>query len=281
MTTGPVTTCHPLTLTRELEDFPIGNLPLRGHHERLRASWPEVTIHVHAWIEPADLDCFYDTAVRTLTDAAGLPLAWMGEGPEPDAVQIAHASFLIAYPWDILRANEQFMAGMRESRIEGDLHPSAVVEGHLHLAAGARVLPGVYIEGHVIVGAGTKLGPNCYIRGSTAIGEHCHIGQAVEVKNSIILNKTSIGHLSYAGDSIIGEKVNFGAGTIISNFRHDGKNHHSMVHGELIDTGRRKFGAIIGDGVHTGIHTSIYCGRKLWPGTSTRPGAVVQRDVMD
>ena len=63
------------------------------------------------------------------------------------------------------------------------------------------------------------------------------------------------------------------------NFRHDGQNHRTLVDGVLVDTGRRKFGSIIGDGVHTGIHTSIYPGRKLWPGTSTRPGEIVQRDV--
>ena len=100
-------------------------------------------------------------------------------------------------------------------------------------------------------------------------------------KNSLILSRTNVGHLSYVGDSVIGEAVNFGAGTIISNFRHDGKNHRSMVAGELLDTGRRKFGAIVGDHVHTGIHTSIYPGRKLWPHTSTRPGEIVQHDLRE
>jgi bifunctional UDP-N-acetylglucosamine pyrophosphorylase/glucosamine-1-phosphate N-acetyltransferase len=80
---------------------------------------------------------------------------------------------------------------------------------------------------------------------------------------------------------VLGERVNFGAGTMISNLRHDGANHRSMVAGALVDTGRRKFGAIIADHVHTGINTVIYPGRKLWPHTSTRPGAIVQRDVMD
>ena len=79
--------------------------------------------------------------------------------------------------------------------------------------------------------------------------------------------------------SVIGDRVNFGAGTIISNFRHDGKNHRSMVDGELVETGRRKFGAVIGDAVHTGIHTAIYPGRKMGPGTMTRPGEVVERDL--
>ena len=85
-------------------------------------------------------------------------------------------------------------------------------------------------------------------------------------------------HLSYVGDSVLGEKVNLGCGTITANFRHDGANHRSMVKGELVDTGRRKLGAILGDGVHTGINTSIYPGRKLCPGTSTLPGEVGIRD---
>ena len=90
-----------------------------------------------------------------------------------------------------------------------------------------------------------------------------------------------MGHLSYCGDSIVGKGTNFGAGTITANFRHDGQTHRSMVDGALVDTGRHKFGSIIGDDVHTGIHTSIYPGRKLWPHTSTRPGDVVQRDLTE
>jgi bifunctional UDP-N-acetylglucosamine pyrophosphorylase/glucosamine-1-phosphate N-acetyltransferase len=74
--------------------------------------------------------------------------------------------------------------------------------------------------------------------------------------------------------------VNLGAGTITSNLRHDGKNHFSLAGTTLVDTGRRKFGCTVGEGVHTGIHTSIYPGRKLWPHTSTRPGEVVQKDLL-
>jgi len=77
----------------------------------------------------------------------------------------------------------------------------------------------------------------------------------------------------------VGEGTNFGAGTITANFRHDGKPHRSMVGGELVDTGRLKFGAIIGDDVHTGIHTGIYPGRKIWPHQSTRPGEIVRQDL--
>lgn len=144
---------------------------------------------------------------------------------------------------------------------------------------GTRILPGVYIEGNVVIGANCKIGPNCYLRGNTSIGDGCHIGQSVEIKNCLILSKTNVGHLSYIGDSVLGEKVNLGAGTTTSNLRHDGGNHRSAVGGTLVDTGRRKFGAIFGDGVHTGIHTSIYPGRKFWPGTTTLPGEIVKRDI--
>ena len=154
-----------------------------------------------------------------------------------------------------------------------------MIEGTLHLGKGSRILPGVYLEGNIVIGENCNIGPNCYIRGNTSIGDKCHIGQSVEIKNSIILSRTNVGHLSYVGDSIIGSDANLGAGTITSNFRHDGGNHRTMVDGVLIDTGRRKFGTIIGDRVHTGIHTSIYPGRKLFPGTSTLPGAIVRQDI--
>lgn len=268
---------YPLTLTHTIRDFPIGNLPLKEHHALLKQAYPELSIHPHAWIDVAEFAALAQGG--TLVDEAGISLAWVGEFADMQNTLPAVRSFLIRYPWDLLRANEQFVGALTDTRIEGDVHPSAIVEGVIQVAHGARILPGVYIEGNVVIGAHCKVGPNCYIRGNTSIGEGCHVGQAVEIKNSVLLDKTSVGHLSYIGDSILGSKVNFGAGTIVSNLRHDGKNHHSMVEGVLVDTGRRKFGAIVGDGVHTGIHTSIYCGRKLWPGTSTRPGEIVQKDL--
>ncbi|MES2476281.1 MAG: hypothetical protein V4640_10905 [Verrucomicrobiota bacterium] len=185
----------------------------------------------------------------------------------------------VVHPWDLLRVNELYVGSLTEDRIEGEVHPSAVIEGTVHIGKGTRILPGVFIEGNVVIGENCKIGPNCYIRGNTSIGDKCHIGQSVEIKNCLILSNTNVGHLSYIGDSVLGEKVNLGAGTTTSNLRHDGKNHHSMVDGALVDTGRRKFGTIIGDGVHTGINTSIYPGRKLGTRSTTRPGEIVQQDI--
>lgn len=182
------------------------------------------------------------------------------------------------FPWDLLAIQERVMT-VWEDEISGEVHPAAVIEGRLKLGKGSRILPGVYIEGNVVIGEGCKIGPNCYVRGSTSIGDNCHIGQSVEIKNSLILSGTNVGHLSYVGDSILGAKVNLGAGTIVSNFRHDGGNHISRVGNGLVDTGRRKFGTVIGDGVHTGIGTLVYPGRKIGSGLFTLPGDVVRKDI--
>ncbi len=270
--------CRPLSLTRSLADFPIANVAL-SEHQRRALNGTHLTANPHAWLDPKDLADFLTSGQAVLVDGQNTPLAWHHATPDGASAFLASASFLIRYPWDLLRANEQALAALTEDAIAGEIHPLAVVEGVLHLGMRSRILPGVFIEGHVVIGADCKIGPNCYLRGNTSIGDACHVGQSVEIKNCVILSNTQIGHLSYVGDSVLGERVNFGAGTTTSNFRHDGNHHRSMVNGALIDTGRRKFGAIVGDGVHTGIHTSIYPGRKLWPGTSTRPGEIVQRDL--
>jgi UDP-N-acetylglucosamine diphosphorylase / glucose-1-phosphate thymidylyltransferase / UDP-N-acetylgalactosamine diphosphorylase / glucosamine-1-phosphate N-acetyltransferase / galactosamine-1-phosphate N-acetyltransferase len=272
------TACAPLSLTREISAFPIGNRPLAEHHRRLVRDHP-IKLHPHAWVEPAEFTEFLTSLKFSLLDPTGAPLAWRGSAPDLTHTATAVHSFLIRYPWDFLRANELYLATLTDGFSHGEIHASAVIEGHLHLGAGSRILPGVFIEGNVIIGEGCKIGPNCYLRGFTSIGDKCHIGQSVELKNCLVLSRTNVGHLSYIGDSVLGEDVNLGAGTTTANLRHDGKNHRSQVGGELIDTGRRKFGTIIGDHVHTGIHTAIYPGRKLWPHTTTRPGEIVQQDL--
>jgi len=185
----------------------------------------------------------------------------------------------IGYPWDLLNANELLLQHIKKSDIKGTVEKGAVLKGNVVVGKGTLVKSGAYIEGPVMIGDNCNIGPNCYIRKYTSIGNNCKVGNAVEVKNSVVGDNTSIGHLSYIGDSVVGEGVNIGAGTITANLRHDKGNVKSPVKAELIDSGRRKFGAIIGDGVHTGINTSIYPGRKLWPATGTHPGEVVKKDV--
>jgi bifunctional UDP-N-acetylglucosamine pyrophosphorylase/glucosamine-1-phosphate N-acetyltransferase len=272
---SPHPDCEPISLTRRVGDFPIGNITLDRHHAALGAG---LKIHPHAWIESDDLTAWRESGMNTLADSSGTALAWINNSDETGFFP-AETSFIIRYPWDLLRANERYVSTLTNNEISGDVHPAAVIEGIVRIGKGTRILPGVFIEGNVVIGENCKIGPNCYLRGNTSIGDRCHIGQSVEIKNCLIFSNTNVGHLSYVGDSVLGEKVNFGAGTTTSNLRHDGKNHRSMIDGRLVDTGRRKLGAIIGDGVHTGINTSIYPGRKLWPNATTRPGEIVQKDI--
>ncbi|MEM3374322.1 MAG: sugar phosphate nucleotidyltransferase [Candidatus Woesearchaeota archaeon] len=185
----------------------------------------------------------------------------------------------ITYPWSLLNANEIILSNFKKSINKGIIEKGATLKGNIIIGQNTIVKSGSYLEGNIIIGDNCVIGPNCYIRGFSSIGNNCKIGNAVEVKNSIIGDKTSIGHLSYVGDSIIGNNVNFGAGTITANLRHDDSNVFSFVKGNLVDSGRRKLGAIIGDNVHTGIHTSIYPGRKIWPNKTTLPGEIVKKDI--
>lgn len=183
------------------------------------------------------------------------------------------------YPWDLLDANAHFVNKIK-NHIRGTVEKGVTIKGEITVGEGSEVLNGVYIEGNVVIGKNCKIGPNCYLRGPITIGNDCRIGQAVEIKNCIIGDNSNVPHLNYVGDSIIGDGVNLGAGTIIANLRHDNSNIKSIVDGKLVDTGRIKFGSAIGDNVHTGINTKIYPGRKLWPNTSTKPGEVVNKDIV-
>jgi bifunctional UDP-N-acetylglucosamine pyrophosphorylase/glucosamine-1-phosphate N-acetyltransferase len=183
----------------------------------------------------------------------------------------------VGYPWDLIQVNNVLVSEIK-NEIKGKVEKNVVVKGKIHVGKGTVILPGTYIDGNVVIGENCTIGPNCFLRGNTSIGNNCHIGQAVEIKNSIIMDKAKVPHLSYIGDSVVGESSNLGAGTITANLRHDNKNVKSEVKGELIDTGRRKFGAIIADDVHTGINTTIYPGRKIWPGVGTGPGEIIDKD---
>lgn len=185
-----------------------------------------------------------------------------------------------SYPWELLNTNEALLAELKKSDIKGEVEQNVTLAGPVIIGEGTILKSGTYIEGPAIIGRNCAIGPNAYIRGSTSIGDSCKIGQAVEVKNSIIMSDTKIPHLSYVGDSIIGERVNLGAGTIVANLRHEHDNVSSMVGARLVDTKRRKFGTVIGDNVHTGIHTSIYPGRKIWPDKTTKPGEIVKQDIV-
>jgi len=181
----------------------------------------------------------------------------------------------IGRPWELLDANEYFLSVLQPD-ISGEIEPFATLKGSVSVGEGTIIRNGSYIVGPVIIGKNCDIGPNCYIRPGTSIGDNVRIGNAVEIKNSIIMKGTHIGHLSYVGDSIIGERCNFGAGTKVANLRHDGRTIRVILKEKLIDSGRRKLGTIMGDDVHTGINSMINVGAVVESKAMIAPGELVK-----
>jgi len=184
----------------------------------------------------------------------------------------------VGRPWDFLDANMRVLKNLKR-KILGEAEVGAHIDGSVFVDENARIRSGAYIEGPVYIGRGSDIGPNCYIRPYTSIGRNVRVGNAVEVKNSILMDSVHIGHLSYVGDSIIGEGCNLGAGTITANLRFDGKSVKMRVKGETVDTERRKMGVIMGDYVKTGIGVLLMPGVKVGHNSWIWPNVVVHKDV--
>ncbi len=196
-------------------------------------------------------------------------------------VRIVHHTGLwmdLGMPWELLEATRILMSSM-ECGIAGTVEENVVIRGKVCVGEGTRIMSGTYIEGPVMIGKNCKIGPNAYLRPYTVIGDNCHVGNSCEVKASIIMNGSKVPHFNYVGDSIIGEGCNLGAGTKIANLRLDESNIKVPVKGKMVDTGRRKLGVIMGDGVHTGINVSIDVGTMLGARVFIAPGAQVKGSV--
>lgn len=197
------------------------------------------------------------------------------EGTDVGYMTLSENWLDIGRPWDLLNANEYFLSCLQPD-VKGEIEPLATLKGSVSIGEGTVIRNGAYIEGPVIIGNNCDIGPNCYIRPSTSIGNDARIGNAVEIKNSIVMKGTHIGHLSYVGDSIIGERCNFGAGTKVANLRHDGRTIRLKLKGSPVDSGRRKLGTIMGDDVHTGINSMINAGVVIENGSKIAPGEFVK-----
>ena len=288
--------CAPITSNRDLGTCLIANIPMK---ELISAELRQAGLQI---VEPADagehtlripIDNWLDVNAlmalgsnqlsARLVDNNGNVLAWKGaDRPEncSDKIVTEENCFAVLYPWDLLRMNEEALALMDETSLLGEVSPLASLSGCIRLANGSRILPGTVIEGPVIIGTNSQIGPNAYIRGATSIGANCYVGNGAEVKNSIIYNNTYISRQCYVGDSIIGTHVTLGAGTCTENHRNDGRHHVSMIQGKAIDTGRLKFGAILGDGVRTGVNTSIEAGVKIGVARTTQAGSYISKDLL-
>jgi UDP-N-acetylglucosamine diphosphorylase / glucose-1-phosphate thymidylyltransferase / UDP-N-acetylgalactosamine diphosphorylase / glucosamine-1-phosphate N-acetyltransferase / galactosamine-1-phosphate N-acetyltransferase len=184
----------------------------------------------------------------------------------------------IGRPWDLLEANRWALERMSHS-VEGNIENGAILVGPVTVAESARVRSGAYIEGPAFIDDESDIGPNCYVRPHTSIGRKVRMGNACEVKNSIIMDDTHVGHLAYVGDSILCEKCNLGAGTVTANYRFDAGNVKMMVKDKLVDSQRTKLGAVLGDGVKSGINALFMPGVKVGVNSWVGANVVVERDL--
>jgi len=184
----------------------------------------------------------------------------------------------IGLPWQLLDANK-FILGKLDGRIEGVIEDNVNIKGKVSIGENSRIMSGTYIEGPVFIGEGCIIGPNSHLRPYSTIGNNCHIGNSSEIKNSIIMSNTNLPHYNYSGDSIIGSRVNFGAGTKIANLKLTETSVRMNIEGKIIDTKRRKMGTIIGDNVKIGINSSIMCGVKIENDVLVGAHTMVNEDI--
>ncbi len=174
--------------------------------------------------------------------------------------------------WDALGRINGYLKRIEGRRIEGRVHEGAFLEGDgIHIGPESVVEPGAMIIGPALIGRGSVIRQGAYLRGDVIVGDGAVIGHTSEAKNTILLNGAKASHFAYIGDSILGNGVNLGAGTKLANFKVDtGKRGITVtVDGQKVETGRRKMGAILGDGAELG------CNSVTMPGTLIGPGAIV------
>ena len=148
-------------------------------------------------------------------------------------------------------------------RIEVEIPSGVYLENaqQISIGKGTVLEPGTLIQGPCIIGENCSIRHGAYLRGGVILGNRCTVGHATEVKHSVLLDDATAAHLCYVGDSILGCRVNLGAGVKCANFRLDGKKISIFYEGQKIATGLRKFGAVIGD------NGQIGCNSVLNPGT--------------
>jgi bifunctional UDP-N-acetylglucosamine pyrophosphorylase / glucosamine-1-phosphate N-acetyltransferase len=193
-----------------------------------------------------------------------------------------------AAPWSLLGDPlDAVLDSLPSDDIRIRIPPEVHLAGdRIVISPGVRIGAGTVIEGPIYIGKDAEIRPGAYIRGGVWIGEGCVIGASTEVKRAILLPRAKAPHLNYVGDSILGSRVNLGAGTILSNFRHDGREVQIPIDGQLVGSGRRKLSAVLGDGVLTGcncvIHPGVVVGRgtQIYPGVQLRAGIYPEKSIV-
>ena len=164
----------------------------------------------------------------------------------------------VEYPWEALPKIEEFIIELG-NKLDSNIYEKR--GENIWIAKSAKVAPTAYINGPAIIGENAEVRHCACIRGKAIVGEGAVVGNSTELKNVILFNNVQVPHYNYVGDSILGYKSHMGAGSITSNVKSDKKLVVVKNKDEKIETGLKKFGAMLGDCVEVG------CGSVLNPGT--------------
>jgi acetyltransferase-like isoleucine patch superfamily enzyme len=198
------------------------------------------------------------------------------------------AAFDPEAPWALLGDPlDAVLAALPDQDLQIRLLPEVTLVGNgIVIGAGTHIHPNVVIEGPIFIGRDVEIRPGAYLRGGCWIGDGCVVGANTEIKRGVLFPGAKAPHLNYVGDSMLGAGVNLGAGTILSNFRHDGREIRIFRNGSSIRSGRRKLGAILGDGVQTGcncvLHPGVVVGAatQIYPGVQLRSGIYPEGSIV-
>ncbi len=173
------------------------------------------------------------------------------------------------YPWEVIPKIKEIVIDLTQNL---DKNEYIQKDEYIFIHKSAKIAPTACINGPCIIGANTEIRHCAFIRGSALIGENCVIGNSVEIKNAIIFDNAQIPHFNYVGDSILGYKAHMGAGSITSNVKSD----KTLVNiskrlSQKIETGLKKFGAILGDYVEVGCNSVLNPGTIIGKNTNIYP----------
>ncbi len=190
----------------------------------------------------------------------------------------------VRYPWDLLKANELYLKHLLAGKgsyisEKANISNNSTIVHPVWIGEGVTVKPGAVITGPVLIDKNSFIGTNSLIRPYSTIGKNVTIGFGVEVKNSIIYDKTQIGRLSFIGDSVIGESVEIGAGTQTINISFDKTPVKFNIQQEVVDVPIPKFGAVIGDHAIIGTNASILPGKQIGCHSIIHPGVILYESV--
>ena len=162
------------------------------------------------------------------------------------------------YPWEVLPKISDFIKKLGATLSEEEYEKRGE---DIWIAKSATVAPTAYIHGQAIIGKEAEVRHCAFIRGNAIVGEGAVVGNSTELKNVVLFNKVQVPHYNYVGDAVLGYKSHMGAGSICSNVKSDKKLVVVKDGEEKIETGLKKFGAMLGD------HVEVGCGSVLNPGT--------------